>query len=67
MFGGRPLPYGACVQVELRVKDREPLAGEVLPEGGTALPFVGWLGLLSVLSDVLRNEESLPAEDPAGS
>lgn len=64
MFGGRPPGYGRSVQVQLRVDGRESLAGEVVPERGAALPFVGWLGLLRALSDVLGTEDGEAGESP---
>jgi hypothetical protein len=41
----------------------EPPCGEVGPQGGTPISFVGWLGLLHCLSDLV---ESARGEIAAG-
>ena len=53
------------MDVLIRLERREPPAGTVLPlrqegrrpasETGEGLSFVGWLGLLRVLSEVVRD------------
>ena len=48
------------MDVLIRLERTEPPAGTVLPPGDTnasrpdALPFVGWLGLLRALSEIVR-------------
>ena len=48
------------MDVLIRLERTEPPAGTVLPlrntnaAGPEALPFVGWLGLLRVLSEIVR-------------
>ena len=47
------------MDVLIRLERTEPPAGTVVPpcdtsEGGEPLPFVGWLGLLRVLAEVVR-------------
>jgi len=54
------------MDVLIRLERTEPPAGTVLPPRATtaadpdALPFVGWLGLLRALSEIVR-----AATDPA--
>lgn len=57
------------MDVLIRFERRQPPAGTVFrlrkeeraPETGEAIAFVGWLGLLRVLSEVMRE-----AGEPAG-
>ena len=43
--------------------DEDPPCGEIVPEGGPAVGFVGWLGLLGCLSTLV---ESARGELPQG-
>lgn len=48
------------VLIHLRVDEEKPPVGAVGPAGGPLRPFVGWLELLRVLSELLDGE---PAPD----
>ncbi len=44
--------HGVGVRIELTFDAQEPPTGSVMPEGGAAMPFTGWLGLLRLLGDL---------------
>lgn len=50
------MPDTPSVQLVLRIDVAdEPPCGEVVPERGTPVSFVGWLGLLRCLSDLVES------------
>ncbi len=48
----------AGVRIVLEVDSSEPLQGRLLPDGGTAWPFAGWLGLMDALRHILGLEHT---------
>jgi hypothetical protein len=46
-------PEDAGVVIRIRFDAHDPPTGEAAVEGQTAVAFVGWLGLLRVLSELL--------------
>ncbi len=43
-----------AMQIRLEVEHPDPPCGTAASEGGAAVPFQGWLGLLGVLSSLLE-------------
>ena len=39
--------------IRVTIERVEPLTGTVVGESGDAVPFAGWLGLISVLADLV--------------
>ena len=46
------------MKVTIALTDREPPVGTVQVNGSQPIEFAGWLGLLSVLGDVVDGEDS---------
>jgi hypothetical protein len=49
--------HDVVVVITIRVDEFDPPAGWVVAAGGVERRFVGWLGLLRVLSDVLATSD----------
>ena len=55
MCGGRRLRHDRVVVITIRLDAIDPPAGRVSRAGEPAVAFVGWLGLLRVLSEMLTS------------
>jgi hypothetical protein len=51
--GGETVP----VVVEIVFEECDPPSGRVAGQGADPVPFVGWLGLLRVISELLTEEQ----------
>jgi hypothetical protein len=49
----RGTPEGAGISIHISIEKTEPLTGVAATEGRAPLPFVGWLELLRVVSDLI--------------
>ncbi len=58
----RRIAHAGHVDITIRLHELGPPTGEVGEAGGPARPFVGWLGLLALLDDLLQPQA--PAEVP---
>ena len=55
-------PYPTLI-LELERADADSIAGRISTTNGSAIDFVGWLGLAGAIEAALRDSE--PANDPA--
>jgi len=60
-FAG-PTGHGVGVEITIRLDELAPPVGEAGKAGSAARPFVGWLGLLALLGELLQTQP--PAEVP---
>lgn len=67
LLAGR-ISHTAGVQLMLTIDVfEEPLRGEIVAHGGMPVSFVGWLGLLSCLSDLVESSRGeVVASGPGG-
>lgn len=50
-----PAPHHLAVVITIRLNATDPPAGRVKVTGGRPIAFVGWLGLLRALSELLAS------------
>lgn len=52
--------------ITIRITDADPIAGVAATDAQDVVPFVGWLGLLRTLSQLLRSGGDVRAPDGFG-
>ena len=54
------------MRIQIDVTDRDPPAGRLLLDGGRAIDFAGWLGLMGALSEALADDSERADHPQAG-